>query len=80
MVPHILDDDELNIKLNTLGTCLPQGNQICYQHPHGLNGRTDELAKMLHRLLLTTQNASKADQLEVIIAPTLHDMLHHQLD
>lgn len=47
---------------------------------HGLNGRTDELAKMLHRLLLTTQNASKTDQLEVIIAPTLHDMLHHQLD
>lgn len=42
----------------------------------GIDESADALAKMLNRLLPTTQNASNPDQLEVLIPPTRHDMLH----
>ncbi|KAL1380657.1 hypothetical protein pipiens_014033 [Culex pipiens pipiens] len=40
----------------------------------GIDESAEALAKMLNRLFPTTQNASK--QLEVLIPPTRHDMLH----
>ncbi|XP_001844297.2 phenylalanine--tRNA ligase beta subunit [Culex quinquefasciatus] len=42
----------------------------------GIDESADALAKMLNRLLPTTQNTSNPDQLEVLIPPTRHDMLH----
>lgn len=42
----------------------------------GIEESADSLVKMLNRLLPTTQSTSNPDQLEVLIPPTRHDMLH----
>lgn len=42
----------------------------------GIDESPESLAKMLNRLLPTTQNPANPDQLEVLIPPTRHDMLH----
>ncbi|KAL9697084.1 hypothetical protein quinque_000525 [Culex quinquefasciatus] len=44
----------------------------------GIDESAEALAKMLNRLFPTTQNAS--NQLEVLIPPTRHDMLHLNRD
>ncbi|XP_055534627.1 phenylalanine--tRNA ligase beta subunit [Wyeomyia smithii] len=42
----------------------------------GINEAPDSMAKMLNRLLPTTRSSADSDQLEVLIPPTRHDMLH----
>lgn len=42
----------------------------------GIKESPEAMAKLLNRLLPTTQSASNKDQLEVLIPPTRHDMLH----
>lgn len=42
----------------------------------GIDESPESLAKMLNRLLPTTQNPQNPDQLQVLIPPTRHDMLH----
>ncbi|XP_058812430.1 phenylalanine--tRNA ligase beta subunit [Topomyia yanbarensis] len=42
----------------------------------GINESPESMAKMLNRLLPTTQNATDKDRLDVLIPPTRHDMLH----
>lgn len=42
----------------------------------GIDESPESLAKMLNRLLPTTQNPSNPDELHVQIPPTRHDMLH----
>lgn len=42
----------------------------------GIKESPEAMAKMLNRLLPTTQSETNKDQLEVLIPPTRHDMLH----
>lgn len=42
----------------------------------GIKESPESMAKMLNRLLPTSQSAANKDQLEVLIPPTRHDMLH----
>nr|XP_019563908.2 phenylalanine--tRNA ligase beta subunit-like [Aedes albopictus] len=42
----------------------------------GIKETPESMAKMLNRLLPTTQSVTNKDQLEVLIPPTRHDMLH----
>ncbi|EDS43103.1 phenylalanyl-tRNA synthetase beta chain [Culex quinquefasciatus] len=68
-LPPIINGDHSKIS-TTLETILTAKANVYI----GIDESAEALAKMLNRLFPTTQNASK--QLEVLIPPTRHDMLH----